>query len=117
MTKTHDESENQSAERAFKWGIYTWIGNGAGCLIGMIPIALPLGILLTIATLITGIGAMVMGARAMRALKTREHSEDLTRARWGFWLGLSHLIIVLVAGLALLIAWRSGALGEVGALF
>ena len=117
MTKTHDKTTSRGAERAFRWGIITWIGNGAGCLIGMIPIALPLGVLLTVVTLVTGIGAMIMGARAMREASVQGDDEARSRARWGFWLGLSHLVIVLLAGLALLIAWRSGALGEVGALF
>lgn len=81
-------------QRALLWGIWTWVGNAAGCLLGMIPIALPVSILATVATLITGIGAMILGARDRRVALAEGDVDAARDARLGFWLGASHMIIV-----------------------
>ena len=96
--------DNAQATRALNWGIWTWLGNGAGCLLGMIPLALPLSVIATVVTLFTGIGAMVFGVQGAR-LASRETSEQGQKAArrdaWlGFGLGAAHIVVavfVLVA--------------------
>ena len=81
-------------QRALLWGIWTWVGNAAGCLLGMIPLALPISVVATIATLISGLGAMVLGVRDRRAALARGEPDVARDALLGFWLGASHMIIV-----------------------
>jgi uncharacterized membrane protein SpoIIM required for sporulation len=90
---------NDDARRALNWGLATWIANGAGCLISMVPLALPLGVLATIATLVSGVGAMVWGVRGRRRALREDDERSARDARIGFWLGAAHMIIVaLVVG-------------------
>ena len=95
------------AKRALTWGVVTWVGNAAGCLLGMIPLALPLSIVATVVTLITGIGAMVYGVRARR--DTGLGPDAKRNATVGFWLGASHLIIVVLVAIGVFVAWRMNA--------
>lgn len=83
-------------QRALLWGIWTWVGNAAGCLLGMIPIALPISVVATIATLITGLGAMFLGAHDRRVALGQGDPDAARDARLGFWLGASHMIIVAI---------------------
>lgn len=100
MSKRDGEYDtNEDAARALNWGLATWIGNGAGCLISMVPLALPLGIVATLVTLVSGIGAMVWGVRGRRRALREDDERSARDARIGFWLGAAHMIIVLlVAG-------------------
>ena len=66
MSPEPDETNNLHAKRALQLGVITWLSNAAGCLIGMVPIALPLGVLLVGVTLITGAMAMVYGVLGKR---------------------------------------------------
>jgi hypothetical protein len=91
-----EETANDDARRAYNWGIFTWVGNIAGCGIALIPIAIPIGILLTIFTLGTGFGAMMYGTRGKAQAKIDDDDNSLWHARVGWWLGMSHLIIVAV---------------------
>ena len=97
-----DPAANARASRALHMGVITWLSNLAGCLVGMVPLALPLSVLLVGATLITGALAMlygVLGARDAASLGGQGRQD----ARLGFWLGASHMILsALVAGAA---AW------------
>lgn len=104
-------SEPSIAQRALHWGVVTWIGNFAGCLIGMVPIALPLSVVATVATLITGLVAMVLGVRGRRAAQEAGDERGAQDARLGFWLGTSHLIIVALVAAAAGAALHFDALG------
>lgn len=81
-------------QRALLWGVWTWVGNGAGCLLGMIPLALPISVVATLVTLFMGIGAMVLGVKDRRAA-LRAGDVDVARdARLGYWLGAVHIFAV-----------------------
>jgi hypothetical protein len=80
--------------RAMLWGVITWLFNLAGVFVGQVPIAFPILILSTVATLITGAGAMAMGVKAR--VEAGEDRDEALLGVIGFWLGTSHLIIVCV---------------------
>lgn len=85
------------AKRAMDWGIHTWLWNIGGCLLGMIPLALPLSVVLTVVTLITGIGAMILGVRGVRVARRLGRKDAQRQALLGIALGTAHLIIVVGA--------------------
>lgn len=95
------------AKRAMDWGVYTWLWNVAGCLLGMVPLALPLSVIVTIVTLLTGIGAMILGVRGVRVAR-RLGRKDAARQAWlGFALGAAHLLIVcsVIATASIALNW------------
>lgn len=94
---------DKGARHALNMGIATWVGNIGGCLIGMVPLALPVSVLLTIVTFFTGIAAMVMG---WRASATAPNEQATRYALIAFWLGASHMFIVLLGAIAVGIAWQ-----------
>ncbi len=102
MSPSPDETNNRHAKRALQLGVITWLSNAAGCLISMVPIALPLGVLLVGITLITGAMAMVYGVMGKRTA-ARSGGDGAREARVGFWLGASHMILAALTGGA--IAW------------
>lgn len=83
------------AKRAMDWGIYTWLWNVAGCLLGMVPLALPLSVIVTVVTLLTGIGAMILGVHGVRVARRLGRKDAQRQALLGIALGAAHLIIVL----------------------
>lgn len=91
MTKTLPDHErdtttksvttiNALAAKAQHWGVMTWLANIGGCFVGMIPLALPLPLLLTIITFFSGIAAMVLGVRGYRMAPAPER-HDAERAQ------------------------------------
>lgn len=88
--------DNPQAKRALSWGIWTWLGNGAGCLLGMIPLALPLTVIATVVTLFTGAGAMVYGVRGARHAATHDQPAARRDAWIGFGLGAAHIVVALL---------------------
>ncbi len=96
------------------WGVMTWVGNAGGCLVGMVPIALPLSIILTIVTLFTGIWAMVLGVRAGK--ETGASAQDRRHGRLGFWLGAAHIVIVVIGAIAVGWGVSQGIFAEFGVL-
>ena len=93
--------------RAMLWGVITWLANIAGVFIGMVPIAFPILILSTIATLGTGFYAMSMGAKAR--VQSKGNKDEALLGVIGFWLGTSHLVIVcLVTAIALIVLYDVG---------
>ena len=101
----NQEDAARMARSAMTWGAITWIGNIAGCLLGTIPLALPLTLASTVVTLISGFFAMGLGVRAATATDDPDARRD---AWWGYMLGLSHLLIVAVVTLLVLLAWYVG---------
>lgn len=97
--------------RAMHWGVMTWVGNAAGCLVGMVPLALPVSIALTVITLLTGIWAMVLGKRA-----TESSEEEQRNASIGFWLGAAHVVIVVLMGVLVVFGMKQGLFKELGIL-
>lgn len=89
------------AQRALQMGIATWLSNAAGCLLGMVPLALPLSVVLVGVTVIMGLVAAAFAMWSWR-LSARADSPRLKDARVGFWLGMSHLIVSFVVALG---AW------------
>ena len=108
----HNADETTS-KRALNWGIITWVANAGGCLLGMIPLALPLSILATIVTFITGIGAMILGVRGKRDASKRGDEQGIRDARMGFWLGAAHMLIVTLVGMGAFAAFNMGAFGDI----
>ena len=106
-------SEDTTRSRALHWGVMTWVGNGAGCLVGMVPIALPVSAVLVVATFLTGIWAMVLGVRERRQAP---HQDAEQMAMAGFWLGAAHVVFVLLAGGLLLWGLDQGHLKDLGVL-
>ena len=111
MTPPLPETASPLARRALNFGIWTWLGNAGGCLLGMIPLALPISIAATVVTLGTGVAAMIWGARAGReAGGDRRSARD---AAIGFWLGAAHVGFVIIGGAlawaALHFDWFGGA--------
>lgn len=105
------EDIDKHTQRALNTGIATWAFNIFGALLGMIPLALPISIALTVVTFFSGIAAMLMGIRAKKRAEAR-HDELSTRyARIAFWLGTSHLIIIALIGVVVWIAYKMGAFG------
>ena len=106
------DSTDENARKALLWGIFTWVGNLLGCAIGMVPIALPIGIVATIVTLFVGMGAMYYGGKA------RFHAPDPSARRdamLGFWLGAVHIgFVAMLAGIGFVIFYD---VGNVRALF
>ena len=93
--------------RAMLWGVFTWVFNLAGVFVGQVPIALPLLFLSTIATLITGAGAMAMGVKAR--IQAKGDKDEALLGVIGFWLGTTHLIIVgLITAIILVIMYDVG---------
>lgn len=113
MTPPPSASASPIARRALSFGIWTWIGNGAGCLLGMIPLALPISIVATAVTFGTGIAAMVWGARAAREAKKASDERSARDASIGFWLGAVHVGFVVIIGAitwaAIQFDWFGGA--------
>lgn len=107
-------SEKSRGARAMHWGVMTWIGNGAGCLVGMIPIALPVSIALTVITLLTGIWAMALGAGGVGKRASTMSQEERRAASIGFWLGAAHVVIVVVFAAILVMGLRHGWLEQLG---
>lgn len=105
--------EKSTGARAMHWGVMTWVGNGAGCLVGMIPLALPISIILTVVTLLTGIWAMVLGAPSLRRSKGSDDSARREGAI-GFWLGAAHVVVVVIIAIVALIGMRRGWLEQLG---
>lgn len=98
--------DNPYSERALNWGIWTWLGNGGGCLLGMIPLALPLTMIATIVTLITGIGAMFYGIRGV-SLAARHNQPKSRRDAWlGFGLGAAHVFVVLMVAIMITLGFK-----------
>lgn len=95
------------------WGVMTWIGNGAGCLVGMIPLALPVSIILTIVTFLTGIWAMVLGAPSLRG-RSALQEEERRSGKLGFWLGAAHVVVVVVIAIIAIVGARQGWLDQLG---
>lgn len=112
MDTTPAQPTTKLAKRALNMGIYTWLGNAAGCLLGMIPLALPLSLVATLVTLLTGVGAMIWGVQGRREALQKGDDQGARDARIGFWLGAAHLIIVLLAGAALGAAMHFDVLGQ-----
>lgn len=105
-----EPESSRLAQRAYTWGIWTWIWNAAGCLLSMIPIALPLGMFLTFVTFCTGIAAMWWGALAYKDARKRGDKKSATDAMLGFVLGGVHMFIVAVVSLGIyLLLYHSGA--------
>ena len=89
------------AQRALKMGIATWLSNAGGCLLGMVPLALPLSVVLVGVTVIMGVVAAAFAMWSWR-LSARADKPRLKDARVGFWLGMSHLILSFIVALG---AW------------
>jgi len=101
------------AQRAVKWGIWTWVWNIAGCLVSTVPIAFPIGIALTFITFCTGIMAMWWGARAYMDARSRGDDKSAKDAAIGFVLGGIHMAIVAaVSVLVYFILYHSGGVLE-----
>lgn len=99
--------QNSLGYRAMLLGVITWLVNIAGVFVGMVPIAFPILILSTIATLVTGGYAMAMGAKAR--VQSRGNKDEALLGVIGFWLGTSHLFIVCaVVAVILAIAYDVG---------
>lgn len=94
------EEINALAAKAQHWGVMTWIANIGGCFVGMIPLALPLTILLTIITFFTGIAAMVFGARGYRLARAHDDAGSARSALLGIALGGAHMVIVILVSVA-----------------
>ena len=93
--------------RAMLLGVITWLVNIAGVFVGMVPVAFPILILSTLATLVTGGYAMAMGAKAR--VQAKGNKDEALMGVIGFWLGTSHLFIVCaVTGVILAIAYDVG---------
>ena len=90
----------------------TWVFNFIGCLISMVPIALPIGVILTAVTFVSGIWAMLLGLRGWREPPDPGDDYAIHQARWGFWLGAAHVVTVVAFTVALLLAWKMGLLDE-----
>jgi uncharacterized membrane protein len=102
-----EETANEDARRAYNWGIFTWLGNLFGCAVSLVPIALPVGVVLTVVTLITGFGAMMLGTRGKQQAKLDDDDNSMWHARVGWWLGMTHLIIVATVTLVLYLVLTS----------
>jgi hypothetical protein len=101
------------AQKAYSWGMWTWIWNAAGCLVSTVPIALPIGILLTIITFFTGISAMWWGFLAYKDARKKGDDKSATDAMIGFVLGGLHMFIVLAVSIAIyFLLYHSGAVLE-----
>ena len=93
--------------RAMLWGVITWLFNLAGVFVGQVPIAFPILILSTLATLGTGFYAMSMGAKAR--VQAKGDKDEALLGVIGFWLGPSHLIIVcVITAIALIVLYDVG---------
>ena len=113
MREGEGGGDRSAGERAMHWGVMTWVGNGAGCLLGMIPLALPLSVLLTIVTLLTGIWAMVLGAPSLHRGATM--SGEARRAGvFGFWLGAAHVVVVIAVIIVVILGLQRGWLEQLG---
>lgn len=106
--------EKSMGARAMHWGVMTWVGNAAGCLVGMVPLALPLSIILTVVTLFTGGWAMVLGQRALRMDGVSD--EEKRSALTGLWLGAAHVVIVLALGSIVAFGMQQGIFKDLGIL-
>lgn len=106
-----EETASPDARRAYNWGVFTWLGNLFGCAISLVPIALPLGVLLTVVTLITGFGAMIYGVRGTQLARNENDENSLWHSRIGYWLGMSHLIIVAIVTLVLYLVLTAQVMG------
>ena len=111
------EAVTPNAKKALRWGVITWVANVAGCIISAVPLALPLGIAATIATLVTGVGAMVLGAKGGREAAAAQDEQGGRDARIGFWLGAAHMGIVAAVGIALWLVADAETLAKFGIKF
>lgn len=94
-----DKHDNDLATKALNMAVFTWLGNFAGCLISMVPLALPLGALLVLATVFTGFAAMGYGVLGYRKSRTMQGEGDKD-AIVGFVLGTLHIgaLAAMIAG-------------------
>ena len=110
---TPPEEPQTLGAKSLLWGVMTWVLNFIGCLISMVPIALPLGVILTVLTFFSGIWAMLLGLRGWREPPDPNDEHAIHQSRWGFWLGAAHVVTVVALALTLLVAWQAGMLDEV----
>jgi hypothetical protein len=78
------------SERSTYYGVITWITNIVGLLLSAVPLALPLGGLLLVISLVTGFMGVYYGVVGYRG--SEEGTDARRDAKIGLWLGLVHLV-------------------------
>lgn len=111
MSYPSEKDANPDAKKSYNWGIFTWLGNLFGCAVSLVPVALPIGVILTAVTLVTGFGAMMYGVRGKQQAKVDSDDNSMWHARVGYWLGMSHLIIVCIVAIAIYFILTSQVMG------